>query len=127
MTAQIIKFRPRSTPVPPVIEGEILDPPCDAPKRRKQRAKMRVEQVEVTCTCVPRKQHHDLCGLPGVLTIDWKGETPWTATFDPHDEAIPNIVAPIENCKRNDDTIEVACDEGTWTFVLLADDDGEAP
>jgi hypothetical protein len=150
MTAQIIKF-PSTSLAKRVIELPVLEnvivsetPPevptapgasCDlvpplanrfahiTPKRpRKQRAKMRVEQLPVTCTRVPRKQHADLRTLSGVLTLDFKGDTPWTATFDPDDESIPNIVAPIENLKRTADAIEVACDEGTWVFAPLTDD-----
>ena len=150
MTAQIIKF-PSTSLAKRVIELPVLEnvivsetPPevptapgasCDlvpplanrfahiTPKRpRKQRAKMRVEQLPVTCTRVPRKQHADLRTLSGVLTIDWKGETPWTATFDPDEESIPNIVAPIEGFKRTSDAIEIACDEGVWVFALLSDD-----
>lgn len=140
MTAHILPFPT------PVLEGEIVSevPPTAMPsgydlapplanrfahiestpkRRRKQRAKMRVEQIDVTCTKVPRKQHRDLRTLNGVLTIDWKGETPWTATFDPDEESIPNIVAPIEGFKRSADAIEVACDEGTWVFAPIADDD----
>ena len=106
-----------------VIEGEILTAePCDAPKRRKPRAKMRVEQIEVTCTRVPRKQHRDL-RMSGVLTIDWKGDVAWTMTFDGDDENVPNIVAPIEAFARDADSIKVTSDEGTWVFAPLAEDD----
>jgi hypothetical protein len=132
MTAKILTFpRLLSANAPPVIEGEIvadpaltLDAPCDRPKRRKPRAKMRVEQAEVTCVRVPRKQHNDLRTLSGVLTLDFKGEIPWTATFDPDDENVPNIVAPIVGggLKRSDDVIEIACDEGTWVFAPIEDD-----
>jgi len=91
-------------------------------KRRKQHAKMRVEQVAVTCAKVPRKQHHDLFALRGVLTIDWKGKTPWTATFDPDDESIPNLVAPVEGFARSATAIEVTCDEGVWVFAIIDDE-----
>lgn len=91
-------------------------------KPRRRRAQMRVEQLPVTCTRVPRKQHADLRTLTGVLTIDWKGEVPWTATFDPDEESIPNIVAPVEKFTRTADSIEIACDEGTWVFAPLTDD-----
>ena len=109
----------------PITDADV-EQHCDAPKRRKPRAKMRVEQIEVTCTRVPRKQHADLRTLSGVLTIDWKGDVPWTATFDPDEESIPNIVAPIVGgLKRSDDAIEIACDEGTWVFAPLAEDGDE--
>lgn len=151
MTAQIIPLFPT-----PVLEGEIVSevPPtalpgnCDlakplanrfahivppeacgeVPKRRKPRAKMRVEQTEVTCTKVPRKQHRDLRTLRGVLTLDWKGETPWTATFDPADENVPNIVAPIEKLVARGGAYEVTTDEGVWGFAAVAesDDDDES-
>ena len=116
----------------PITDADV-EQHCDAPKRRKPRAKMRkpramrVEQIEVTCTRVPRKQHADLRTLSGVLTLDFKGDVPWTATFDPDDENVPNIVAPIvggvAGLKRSDDAIEIACDEGTWVFAPLAEDD----
>lgn len=133
--AQIIPF-------PGSIEGEIVSEvppnalpaatnrsasvePCEPPKRRKPRAKMRVEQHEVTCTKVPRKQHRDLRDLSGVLTLDFKGETPWTATFDPADESIPNIVAPIEKLVARDGAYEVTTDEGVWSFQVVEDLDEE--
>jgi hypothetical protein len=96
------------------------------PKRRttRTRPKMRVEQIEVTCVRVPRKQHNDLRTLSGVLTIDFKGDLPWTATFDPDDENVLNIVAPIEKLTRDESGIKVACDEGTWTFAPIESDDG---
>jgi hypothetical protein len=47
----------------------------------------------------------------------------WTATFDPDDENVPNIVAPVENLKRDAETIEIACDEGTWAFAPISDDE----
>lgn len=97
---------------------------CDAPKR-KPRAKMRVEQLPVTCVKVPRKQHADLRTLSGVLTLDWKGDVPWTATFDPHDESIPNIVAPIEKLTRDGNGVRIACDEGIWVFAPLAEDEDD--
>jgi len=107
----------------PITDADV-EQHCDAPKRRKPRAKMRVEQAEVTCVRVPRKQHNDLRTLSGVLTLDFKGEIPWTATFDPDDENVPNIVAPIVGggLKRSDDVIEIACDEGTWVFAPIEDD-----
>jgi hypothetical protein len=132
MTAKILLFPATTKPhAEPVIEGEVIAAElvpadattCDRPKRRKQRARMRVEQIEVTCERVPRKQHRDLRGLHGVLTIDWKGATAWTATFDPDDENVPNIVAPVENLKRDAETIEIACDEGTWAFAPISDDE----
>jgi hypothetical protein len=141
MTAKILTFPTLVLPPDVVLRSEVppdalpttdLTPPlanrfahvCDAPKRRKPRAKMRVEQIEVTCVKVPRKQHADLRTLSGVLTLDWKGDVPWTATFDPDEESIPNIVAPIVGgLKRSDDAIEIACDEGTWVFAPLAEDD----
>ena len=142
MTAKILTFPTLTLPDGAILRSEVppnvlpttdLTPPlanrlahlCDAPKRRKPRAKMRVEQVEVTCTRVPRKQHRDLRTCEGVLTLDFKGDVPWTATFDPDDESIPNIVAPIENLKRTADAIEVACDEGTWVFAPITDDSDE--
>ena len=115
MTAQILQF-PSPTKAP------------EAPKPRRTtrtRPKMRVEQVRVTCTRVPRKQHADLRTLSGVLTLDWKGDVPWTATFDPDDESTPNIVAPVEKLTRDDTVIKVACDEGTWTFTPITDDEGD--
>lgn len=135
--AQIIPF-----PGSVVLEGEIVSEvppnalpaatnrsasvePCEPPKRRKPRAKMRVEQHEVTCVKVPRKQHRDLRDLVGVLTLDFKGETPWTATFDPADEAIPNIVAPIEKLVARDGAYEVTTDEGVWSFQIVDDDSDE--
>lgn len=139
--AQIIPF-PGSTPVlegeivsevpPNALPGGVAPPvtnrfasvePCEPPKRhRKPRAKMRVEQHEVTCTKVPRKQHRDLRDLVGVLTLDFKGETPWTATFDPHDENVPNIVAPIEKLVARGGAYEVTTDEGVWSFQVVEDD-----
>lgn len=144
--AQIIPF-PGSMPV---LEGEIVSEvpinalpsghqiapavtnrfasvePCEPPKRRrKPRAKMRVEQHEVTCAKVPRKQHRDLRNLVGVLTLDFKGETPWTATFDPSDKAIPNVVAPIEKLVARDGAYEVTTDEGVWSFQIVEDDSDE--
>ena len=72
--AQIIPFPSGSVPIR---ANRSASEPCEPPKRhRKPRAKMRVEQHEVTCTKVPRKQHRDLCDLSGVLTLDFKGETP---------------------------------------------------
>lgn len=137
--AQIIPF-PGSMPV---LEGEIVSEvppsalpaatnrsasvePCEPPKRRRKlRAKMRVEQHEVTCVKVPRKQHRDLRDLVGVLTLDFKGETPWTATFDPSDAAIPNVVAPIKKLVARDGAYEVTTDEGVWSFQVVEDDDEE--
>lgn len=128
----IVSETPPEVPTAPGAPCDLIPPlanrfahitPHVLPKRpRKQRAKMRVEQLPVTCTRVPRKQHADLRTLSGVLTIDWKGDVPWTATFDPDEESIPNIVAPIEGFKRTADAIEVACDEGIWVFAPLTDD-----
>jgi len=139
MTAKILTFPTLVLPPDVVLRSEVppdalpttdLTPPlanrlahvCDAPKRRKPRAKMRVEQIEVTCTRVPRKQHRDL-RMSGVLTIDWKGDVAWTMTFDGDDENVPNIVAPIEAFARDADSIKVTSDEGTWVFAPLAEDD----
>jgi hypothetical protein len=90
-------------------------------RRRKPRPKMRVEQHEVTCTRVPRKRHHDLRSLSGVLTLDFKGEVPWTATFDPDDE-VPNIEAPIEKLSVRDGRFEVTTDEGLWVFDTIIEE-----
>jgi hypothetical protein len=134
--AQIIQFHPRAeAPAAPApIEGEIvpvetvpgtaISADCEPPKRRrKPRAKMRVEQHEVSCTRVPRKQHRDLRDLTGILTLDYRGETPWTATFDPSDEAIPNIVAPIEKLAIGKGTWTITTDEGVWAFAVAEGDE----
>jgi len=118
MTATILAF--------PTTNRTATAPAAEPTKRRttRTRPKMRVEQVEVTCVRVPRKHNADLRKLSGVLTIDHKGDVPWTATFDPDDEGVKNIVAPIEKMERVGDEIRVITDEGLWTFSPI-EDEGE--
>lgn len=148
MTAKIIAFPIAHRPAPAdVIEGEIVsEVPADAmpagcdlvpaaanriahlrwkaPKtgkgKRSAKPAKRVETLAVTCVRVPRK-HADLRRQVGVLVIDWMGKVPHTVTFDPSDESIPNIVAPVEGWNRGEEAIAVASDEGTWVFVPLPD------
>lgn len=125
MTATIIPF-PGTTPTEAPPAEPTAPAECAAPPKRRKRAALRTEQHVVCCTRVPRKQHRDLRDLSGVLTLDFKGETPWTATFDPDDHAVPNIVAPITAMKcRDDDTWEITTDEGTWAFATPDPDDSD--
>ena len=147
MTATIIPFPPakasivtRSVVEDDVLEGEVVSsedygfapaitnrfahveaaPVTAAPKkkRRKQRAKKRVEQIDATCTRVPHRKHQDLRRCAGLLTIDFKGDEPYEITFDPDDESIENVVAPVEGYKRNTKRIEIVSNEGIWVWTL---------
>jgi hypothetical protein len=96
---------------------------CKPAKRgTRKRAKMRVETLAAICTRTPKK-HSDMRQQVGVLVIDWKRDQPYTVTFDPSDEKIPNIVAPVEGFGRTETAISVKSDEGAWGFQLLLDDD----
>lgn len=106
----------------PALANRVAHLPRKARKTRKAKRAMRVETVAVTCNRTPRGKHADLRGKTGVLVIDWKGKVPYTITFDPSDENIPNIVAPVEGWNRGDEAIAVASDEGTWVFIPLDDD-----
>jgi len=143
MTAQIIRF-PHAPKPADAIDGEIVSEvpasaipagfdftpavanrfahltPQACNRKRKPRTAMRVERLAVTCKRTPAK-HRDLHNQVGVLVIDWKGKLPYTVTFDPSDESIENIVAPVEGWNRGDDSIAVKSDEGTWVFVPLLD------
>lgn len=142
MTAQIIQFptnRLTTTRQPTVVEGEVVAEtpvsaipagPCKAPLKRAQRgggkrSKMRVEKLAALCDITPKK-HRDMRRHPGVLVIDWKGDVPYTMTFDPSDESVPNIVAPIVRFERSDETISVRSNEGVWVFSSLPADVVEA-
>ncbi len=87
-------------------------------KRRKQRAKKRVEQIDATCTRVPHRKHQDLRRCAGLLTIDFKGDEPYEITFDPDDESIENVVAPVEGYKRDAKRVEIVSNEGIWVWTL---------
>jgi hypothetical protein len=77
----------------------------------------------VLCKRVPRRSHTDLRACEGVLTIDWRGDKPWTMTFDPIDEGILNVVAPIEQHEDNGDETRITTDEGVWAFSPLSAED----
>lgn len=142
MTATIIPFPPakasivtRSVVEDDVLEGEVVSSEdysfanrfahveaalvnAAPKKRRKQRAKKRVEQVDATCTRVPHRKHQDLRRCAGLLTIDFKGDEPYEITFDPDDESIKNVVAPVEGYKRDTKRIEIVSNEGIWVWTL---------
>lgn len=142
MTATIIPFPTAKTPIvtknvveDDVLEGEVVSSEdysfapvitnrfvhveaAPKKKRRKQRAKKRVEQIDASCTRVPHRKHQDLHRCAGLLTIDFKGEEPYEITFDPDDESIENVVAPVNGYKRDAKRVEVVSDEGVWVWTL---------
>jgi hypothetical protein len=128
MTAKILAFPKLSnTVVAEVPPNAILAEPkteCAVKRRRRGAAsKLRTTQNEVVCKRVPRRSHTDLRAVEGVLTIDWKGDKPWTMTFDPLDEGILNVVAPVQGMRGHGDDethIVITTDEGDWTFVPVS-------
>lgn len=96
--------------------------PRKRPSARRGRPAKSVEPLSAICSRTPPRKHKDLRGQVGVLVIDWHGKVPHQITFDPSDEDIQNIVAPVEGWNRTPTHVAVKTDEGTWLFTLLADE-----
>lgn len=120
------------TEVPPgaIVAGDLTPPMANRvahlrPKRpssRRGRPVKSVEPLAAICSRTPPRKHKDLRGQVGVLVIDWHGKVPDRITFDPSEEKLDNIVAPVEGWNRTPTHIAVKTDEGTWLFTLLADE-----
>lgn len=96
--------------------------PRKRPSSRRGRPAKSVEPLAAICSRTPPRKHKDLRGQVGVLVIDWHGKVPHQITFDPSEEKLDNIVAPVEGWNRTPTHIAVKTDEGTWLFTLLADE-----
>jgi hypothetical protein len=105
-----------------VVLAPVAHLPRKRPSSRRGRPAKSVEPLAAICSRTPPRKHKDLRGQVGVLVIDWRGKVPHQITFDPSDEGIENIVAPVEGWNRTPTHIAVKTDEGTWLFTLLADE-----
>lgn len=86
------------------------------PESRKSRPVVRAEQFLVTCTKPPQADR-DLAGTSGVLTVDYEGETPVEATFDPHDDETPNAILPVRSLVSSDTGMVLRTEDGhVWAF-----------
>ena len=97
--------------------------PEPAPKEQKRASRKRRKTTKtiqwfVDCTDGLK----DLKGLPGVLTVDYRGDDAWEATFDPDDESIDNAVIPIETLTMSNESITLTSeDDDAWSFGVASD------
>lgn len=95
------------------------------PERRKSAPVTRTEQFLVTCT-KPPQDDRDLANTSGVLTVDYEGEAPVEATFDPHDDDTPNAILPVRSLVSSDTGIVLRTEDNhVWAFDFDDEEEDE--